>query len=90
MELMYRTHGVDDITTEASRNNIRYQRMFSGAFMYAAGEHIGVEYGSTAPLVQGIPAGSAGFGEESFMVKNHDPVVVRIPVWMGNCTRDRP
>lgn len=65
MELMYRTHGVDDITTEASRNNIRYQRMFSGAFMYAAGEHIGVEYGSTAPLVQGIPAGSAGFGEES-------------------------
>lgn len=27
--------------------NIRYMRMFSGAFMYASGNHIGVEYGQT-------------------------------------------
>ena len=38
-----------------TRQNIRYMRMFAGAFMYAAGEHIGVEYGSCAPLVQGKP-----------------------------------
>ena len=39
-----------------TRQNIRYMRMFAGAFMYAAGAHIGVEYGSTAALVQGKPA----------------------------------
>ncbi len=38
-----------------TRQNIRYMRMFAGAFMYAAGEHIGVEYGSCAALVQGKP-----------------------------------
>ena len=39
-----------------TRQNIRYMRMFAGAFMYAAGEHIGVEYDSCAPLVQGKPS----------------------------------
>ena len=43
-----------------TRQNIRYMRMFAGAFMYAAGEHIGVEYGSTAPLVQGKPTSVTG------------------------------
>ena len=38
-----------------TRQNIRYMRMFAGAFMYAAGNHVGVEYGSTAALVQGKP-----------------------------------
>lgn len=38
-----------------TRQNIRYMRMFAGAFMYAAGNHVGVEYGSTAVLVQGKP-----------------------------------
>lgn len=38
-----------------TRQNIRYMRMFAGAFMYAAGEHIGVEYGSCSSLVQGKP-----------------------------------
>lgn len=28
--------------------NIRYMRMFAGAFMYASGNHIGIEWGSTA------------------------------------------
>lgn len=30
--------------------NIRYQRMFAGAFMYASGNHIGIEWGSV-PIV---------------------------------------
>lgn len=56
--------GIIDSTADLStyrypmttRQNIRYMRMFAGAFMYAAGAHIGVEYGSTAALVQGKPA----------------------------------
>ncbi|MDE7327339.1 MAG: M60 family metallopeptidase, partial [Lachnospiraceae bacterium] len=35
--------------------NIRYQRMFAGAFMYAAGNHIGIEYGSAAGLTSCAP-----------------------------------
>lgn len=32
--------------------NIRYMKMFSGAFMYAAGNHIGIEWEQTAGLIQ--------------------------------------
>lgn len=35
--------------------NIRYQRMFSGAFMYAAGNHIGIEWGSATGMVTAVP-----------------------------------
>ncbi len=45
-----------------TRQNIRYMRMFAGAFMYAAGNHIGVEYGSTAALAQGKPTSATGTG----------------------------
>ena len=45
-----------------TRQNIRYMRMFAGAFMYAAGNHVGVEYGSTAALVQGRPTSVTGAG----------------------------
>ncbi|MDE5768861.1 MAG: fibronectin type III domain-containing protein [Oscillospiraceae bacterium] len=31
--------------------NIRYQRMFSGAFMYASGNHIGIEWGSAPGML---------------------------------------
>lgn len=31
--------------------NIRYMKMFAGAFMYAAGNHIGIEWGSTTGMV---------------------------------------
>ncbi|MDE6519858.1 MAG: M60 family metallopeptidase [Ruminococcus sp.] len=31
--------------------NIRYQRMFANAFMYAAGNHIGIQYGSASGMV---------------------------------------
>ena len=45
-----------------TRQNIRYMRMFAGAFMYAAGSHIGVEYGSASALVQGRPTSDTGAG----------------------------
>lgn len=32
--------------------NIRYMKMFSGAFMYAAGNHIGIEWDQTKGLIQ--------------------------------------
>ena len=40
----------------SSRLNIRYTRMFAGAFMYATSGHIGVEFDSVAPLVNGKPS----------------------------------
>ena len=48
-----------------TRQNIRYMRMFASAFMYAAGNHVGVEYGSTAALVQGRPTSATGAGQEN-------------------------
>ncbi|MDE5977515.1 MAG: M60 family metallopeptidase, partial [Turicibacter sp.] len=38
-----------------NRINIKYQRMFTGAFMYASSHHIGVGYGSIAGLMNGVP-----------------------------------
>ena len=45
-----------------TRQNIRYMRMFAGAFMYAAGNHIGIGYGSASGLVQGAPVSQTGEG----------------------------
>ncbi len=45
-----------------TRQNIRYMRMFAGAFMYAAGSHIGVGYGSTQALACGRPVSQTGAG----------------------------
>lgn len=45
-----------------TRQNIRYMRMFAGAFMYAAGNHVGVGYGSTSALVCGKPVSATGTG----------------------------
>lgn len=39
----------------SGRLNIRYSRMFDGAFMYAGGRHIGIGWGSQPGMVQGIP-----------------------------------
>ena len=36
--------------------NIRYMKMFAGAFMYAAGNHIGIEWGSTPGMISATPA----------------------------------
>lgn len=38
-----------------SRANIKYQRMFIGAFMYAGSNHVGIEYGSIGGLTGGKP-----------------------------------
>ena len=42
----------------SSRLNIRYQRMFSGAFMYAGGLHVGIEWGSIGGLATSVPVQS--------------------------------
>lgn len=38
-----------------NRINIKYQRMFTGAFMYASSHHVGIDYGSIAGMMQGVP-----------------------------------
>ena len=43
--------------------NIRYQRMFSGAFMYASGNHIGIEWDSVPAMMQGVPIESTEDGK---------------------------
>lgn len=42
--------------------NIRYMRMFAGAFMYASGNHIGIEYGSTTTASGATSIKSFGWG----------------------------
>ena len=49
--------GTDTFTIEknhlpSQHLNIRYMKMFSGAFMYAAGNHIGIEWDQTKGLIQ--------------------------------------
>ncbi len=61
MHLFYQHKGLNENAADAidkvpsTHLNIRYQRMFAGAFMYAGGNHIGIEYGSTAGMVSGVP-----------------------------------
>ncbi len=63
MALFYQHKGLsNDAGTTRGNNalpsqhlNIRYMRMFAGAFMYAAGNHIGIEYGSC-----GLASGASG------------------------------
>ena len=52
-----KTYGQNDMRT---RQNIRCMQMFSGAFMYAAGNHIGIGYGSCAGMACGKPIASMG------------------------------
>ncbi len=35
--------------------NIRYMQMFAGAFMYAAGNHVGIEWNETSGMMGGVP-----------------------------------
>lgn len=59
MELFYQHKGLTENAAEAINRvpsqhlNIRYMRMFAGAFMYAAGNHIGIGWGSVPGVVQG-------------------------------------
>lgn len=47
------TYGKDKLPT--TRLNIRYQRMFAGAFMYAGGLHIGIEWDSSTLVGGSVP-----------------------------------
>ncbi len=59
MNMFYRHKGLTEDSSDTSnrvptgRVNIRYMRMFDGAFMYAGGLHIGVGYDSTGGLLVG-------------------------------------
>lgn len=53
------TYAANDMTT---RQNIRCMQMFAGAFMYAAGNHVGIGYGSCAGMVRGKPIDQLGEG----------------------------
>ena len=61
MYLFYQHKGLNASAPEALNQvpkghlNIRYQRMFSGAFMYASGNHIGIEWGSAPGMVSAVP-----------------------------------
>lgn len=64
MELFYQHKGLAENFAEGTASsviqanhvpvqhlNIRYMKMFSGAFMYAGGNHIGIEWGSVKDLI---------------------------------------
>jgi len=61
MYLFYQHKGLNASASEQLNQipkghlNIRYQRMFSGAFMYASGNHIGIEWPETASMVRAVP-----------------------------------
>lgn len=58
MHICNTTQGIDNTLENndmQSRQNIRYMRMFAKAFMYAAGSHIGIGYGSVSGMVCGKP-----------------------------------
>ena len=62
MTLFYQHKGLTDLAGAGDKNrlpsqhlNIRYQRMFAGAFMYAASNHIGIGWGSVPGLTGGSP-----------------------------------
>ena len=62
MELFYQHKGLtDEEGAKASDRipsehlNIRYMRMFAGAFMYAAGDHIGIDWSSVSGLSGAVP-----------------------------------
>lgn len=62
MILFYQHKGLTNLEGAGNTNrlpaqhlNIRYMRMFAGAFMYAAGNHIGIGWGSVPGLAEGNP-----------------------------------
>lgn len=69
MNLFYQHKGLNDNAendkdkTPKQHLNIRYQRMFAGAFMYAAGNHIGIEWPETAGMMGGVPVTSGSEGQ---------------------------
>jgi len=70
MHVCRTTQGIDNTYQDndmQTRQNIRCMQMFTGAFMYAAGSHIGIGYGSCSGMVGGtpirdLPAGASANG----------------------------
>ncbi len=68
MGLFYQHKGLNNNAPDAKDRipanhlNIRYQRMFAGAFMYASGNHIGIEWGSATGMLGGVPVQSDASG----------------------------
>ncbi len=63
MHICKTTQGIDKTYAQndmQTRQNIRCMQMFAGAFMYAAGNHIGIGYGSCAGMVCGKPIQTMG------------------------------
>lgn len=60
MYLFYQHKGLNNSAADAKDRfpinhlNIRYQTMFAGAFMYASGNHIGIEYPEAAGMMGGV------------------------------------
>ncbi len=68
MHICKTTQGIDNTYSKndmQSRQNVRCMQMFSGAFMYAAGNHIGIGYNSCAGMVGGRPISQLGSGATS-------------------------
>lgn len=68
MHVCNTTQGIDNTLENSdmqSRQNIRYMRMFGKAFMYAAGNHIGIGYGSIGGVSCGKPVSSLADGAKS-------------------------
>lgn len=67
MKLHYSILGLTEDAAETkhrypqTRVNIRYMPMNNGVFMYAAGDHVGIQYGSGAGLVNGSRSAASGY-----------------------------
>ena len=61
MYLFYQHKGLNNSAADAKDQipkghlNIRYQRMFSGAFMYASGNHIGIQWAEASGMMNSVP-----------------------------------
>lgn len=68
MSVANTTQGIDNTLDKSdmeSRQNIRYMRMFGKAFMYAAGSHVGIGYGSVSGTVSGRPVSMMSDGAKA-------------------------
>lgn len=68
VNLFYQHKGLADTKTGKNRLpyrrlNLRYQRMFAGAFMYAGGLHIGIEWDSIPGLTRSVPVTASEDGK---------------------------
>lgn len=70
IDYFYQFKGLNKAATDANaypntRLNIRYHQMFTGAFMYAGGKHIGIEWGSVGGLFQTNPITTDANGKKT-------------------------